>query len=105
MPRTPATLPRHELIGLPVRVERAANPDRRGIEGTVVMETTNTLSIERGRRTWQVPKAGATFAFDLPGEAGGSPDVGEPCTVIVEGERLVARPARRTERRGESTWR
>ncbi|QGN06009.1 ribonuclease P protein component 1 [Halorhabdus sp. CBA1104] len=105
MPRTPATLARHELLGLAARVSDAADPGLVGIDGTVVAESTNTVSIEHGGRTWQVPKAGATFAFDLPGDAGASPDAGEPVTVAVDGERLIARPARRTERRGESTWR
>ena len=94
MPLTPATLTRHELIGLPVRVAAASNPDLVGIEGEVVMETTQMLSVGRGERVWQVPKADATLAFDIDGE-----------TVTVEGDRLVARPARRTERTGDSKWR
>jgi ribonuclease P protein subunit POP4 len=105
MSRTPATLSRHEVIGLSARVSDAANADLVGIDGTVVAETTKTLSIEGGERTWQVPKAGATVAFSLPGGDAGDPDVGDAAVVAVEGERLIARPARRTERRGESTWR
>ncbi|WP_181685424.1 ribonuclease P protein component 1 [Halorhabdus salina] len=105
MSRTAATLARHELLGLAARVSDATDSGLVGIDGTVVAETTNTVSIERGGRTWQVPKAGATFAFDLPGDVAGSPDAGKPERVAVDGERLIARPARRTERRGESTWR
>lgn len=105
MPRTAATLPRHELIGLSARVSDATDSGLVGIEGTVVAETTGTLTIDGGGRTWQVPKAAATFAFALPGAKAGSPDAGEPETVHVAGERLRARPARRTERRGDSTWR
>ncbi|MCU4717353.1 ribonuclease P protein component 1 [Halapricum hydrolyticum] len=95
MTRTPETLARHELVGLDVRVTVASDPDLLDIEGEVVMETTNTLHVERADRAWQVPKAAATFAFTLPS--------GE--TVRIEGERLVARPARRTEHTGDSTWR
>lgn len=97
----PATLPRHELVGLPVRVVDATNPDLVGIEGTVVSETTNTLVVgteEEGvaaSGTRQVPKAAATFEFELPSGR----------YVTVEGERLVARPARRTELTGDSIWR
>jgi len=134
MPLTPATLPRHELIGLTVRVAAASNPDLVGIEGEVVMETTRTLTIESreaspdadgrtesgegervrparngvpradraGRaREKTVPKAGATFEFELPAET----DADEAAVVTVEGDRLVARPARRTERTGDSKWR
>ncbi|WP_136716383.1 ribonuclease P protein component 1 [Halorientalis salina] len=101
MPLTPETLPRHELIGLPVRVAAASNPDLVGIAGEVVMETTRTLSIEGSvsgtERVLQVPKADATFEFDIPG--------GDTRVVTVEGERLCSRPARRTERTGDSKWR
>jgi len=92
---TPETLPRHELAGLAVEVVGATNPDIVGIEGTVVEETTGTLGVERRRGVARVPKAGATFAFDLP----------DGTRVTVEGERLVARPARRTEQTGDSQWR
>ena len=73
MPLTPETLPRHELVGLPVRVAAAANPDLVGIAGRVVSETMQTLTVERRRdgatRTWQVPKQGATFEFACTDEA------------------------------------
>ncbi len=95
MPLTPETLTRHELVGLDVEVVAASNPDAVGISGSVVMETTQLLTIERDARVWHVPKDSATFAFDL--------DDGR--TVRVEGERLVARPARRTANAGESKWR
>ena len=95
MPLTPETLTRHELVGLDVEVVAASNPDAIGISGRVVMETTQLLTIERDARVWHVPKEGATFAFDLP-----SGD-----RVRVKGERLVARPARRTANAGDSKWR
>ena len=93
MPLTPETLTRHELVGLDVEVVAASNPDVVGISGRVVMETTQLLTVERDARVWHVPKADATFAFDLDGE-----------TVVVAGDRLVARPARRTEQRGDTIW-
>ena len=103
MPLTPETLPRHELIGLEVEVVSATNPDHVGIAGEVVLETTKTLGIERRAdgeaRVSHVPKADATFEFRLP--AG----TGTVSVVTVEGERLVARPARRTEQTGDSKWR
>jgi ribonuclease P protein subunit POP4 len=94
MPLTPETLPRHELVGLDVEVVAASNPDAIGISGSVVMETTQLLTIEGVDRVWHVPKDAATFAFDIDGQ-----------TVRVEGERLVSRPARRTETSGDSQWR
>jgi ribonuclease P protein subunit POP4 len=98
---TAETLARHELVGLPVEVAAAANDDVVGVAGTVVSETTNTLAIESEERVWHVPKEEAAFAFDL----GSAPDVESDERVRVEGSRLVARPARRTETSGDSTWR
>ncbi len=101
---TPETLPRHELVGLDAEVIEASNPTLVGVSGEVTAETTKTLGIERRAggeagsgetRVVTVPKAGATFAFALP----------DGTTVSVEGERLVARPARRTEHTGDSQWR
>jgi len=116
MPLTPETLPRHELVGLSARVTAADSADLLGIEGDVVVETTRTLGIERvGRspsqgsdRVAHVPKSGTTFEFDLP--AGASADAADgdgphAGVVTIEGRRLVARPARRTENTGDTKWR
>ena len=99
---TPETLLAHELVGLRVRVVEARNEDLVGVAGSVVEETTNTLRIEGedasegpDGRVRTVPKAGATFEFELP--------AGEYAT--VEGRRLVSRPARRTQNAtGGKTW-
>jgi len=92
---TAETLAQHELVGLEVEVVAASNPDLVGRAGEVVMETTRTLAIEHEGRVLQVPKADATFEWTLPS--------GE--RVRTDGERLVGRPARRTEHRSDSTWR
>jgi len=136
MSLTPATLPRHELIGLPVRVADASDSGMTGIAGRVVAETTSTLTICGHRegaaggepRVRQVPKRGTTFEFVLTDEAadGESPPTegarkgsgtafklatdsvvaGESVAhVTVDGARLHARPAERTETRSDSTWR
>ena len=98
---TPETLVRHELAGLSVRVVDATHEGYVGIEGRVVDETANTLLVGRDSGVRQVPKAAATFEFALPDDDG----EGDTSYVIVEGERLVARPARRTELTGDSKWR
>ncbi|EMA49131.1 ribonuclease P protein component 1 [Halococcus salifodinae] len=118
MALTPATLARHELCGLHTRVAAADNATLTGIEGRVVRETKNTLSVETAATAGgataakQVPKAGATFEFALGGESvapadvtPADPEAAETVHVTVEGERLVATPARRTERSSDSTWR
>lgn len=91
---TAETLPRHELIGLRVRVVESSDSTLIGCEGAVVMETANTLTVRDGSRTRQVPKAAVTLEFALPN--------GE--YVTVAGERLLGRPAKRTERTGGSQW-
>lgn len=92
----PATLPRHELTGLEVCVRDASDPTLVGRSGQVVDETRNTLLISaRDGSEIQVPKPITTFEFRTP----------DGTAVAVDGSRLVARPARRTERRGESVWR
>jgi ribonuclease P protein subunit POP4 len=95
MTLTPETLPRHELVGLDVEVTAASNPDLLGLSGEVVTETTQTLGVETEGRIVTVPKEAATFEWTLPSG------------VVVEtaGDQLVARPARRTEQRGDSKWR
>jgi ribonuclease P protein subunit POP4 len=127
MPLTPESLARHELVGLPVSVTAADNEDLVGIAGEVVAETTRMLGIESeagaaesrpesdsggSDRVSRVPKDGTTFTFTLPGEARRASDAtrehSDPrpgADVTVEGRRLVARPARRTETTGEHRWR
>jgi ribonuclease P protein subunit POP4 len=107
MPLTPESLPRHELVGLDAEVVSADSEDFVGIAGEVVTETTKTLGIERAEassteseraetgsadtrgetRVSHVPKAAATFEFEIPSEGGVR-------LVTVEGEKLEARPAR-----------
>ena len=101
----PETLVRHELAGLPVRVVDAAHEGYVDVEGTVVDETANTLLVETDGDSGvvQVQKAGATFEFALPDDDGD--EEGDTSHVVVEGERLLARPARRTELTGDSKWR
>ncbi|MEF8807476.1 ribonuclease P protein component 1 [Natronomonas sp.] len=89
----PDSLVRHELAGLDVEVVDSPNPDLVGIAGRVVDETMHTLLVAAGDGIKQVPKADATFRFELDDTA-----------VVVEGDRLVARPARRTELKGGSLW-
>ncbi len=91
---TAQTVARHELVGLEATVTEATNPDLAGTSGRVVSETANTLVLDDERER-TVPKDVAQFAFTLP----------DGSEVAVDGAKLVSRPARRTELRGDSTWR
>ncbi len=94
---TPESLVRHELAGLRVEVVDSPNPDLVGIAGRVVDETMNTLLVTTSEGVKRVPKAVATFRFTLDSN-------GETVSVLVDGDRLVARPARRTEHKRGSLW-
>lgn len=87
---TAENLVMHELIGLVVRVSKSSDPGKKGISGTVIDETKNTLVVEcakkKGRRV--LPKAECTFRFTLPG--------GE--LVEVDGRAIIARPEDRTKK-------
>jgi len=76
---------RHELIGLPVEVVRAANPAQTGIAGRVVDETRNMLIIDTPRGTKRIEKAHATFRLTVPGGT----------VVDVSGLALVSQPEKR----------
>lgn len=120
MALTPETIARHELNGLYVRVVAADSPDYVGIAGRVVSESEKTLSI-RDARDKRVPKSGTTFEFRLDAideaataregvgiteDPSGTDRAGDSVThVTVDGDRLLSRPARRTETTGDSPWR
>ena len=121
MALTPETLPRHELVGLPVVVVDSTDPTRIGIEGRVLEETTKTILIETADSgVKQVPKAGTEFTFRLTDEtaasAKGAGTGVEPAAVAgtageatapvtVDGAVLLSRPARRTEHGVGLQWR
>ena len=69
MPRTPETLTRHELIGLPLRVVEAASADFVGLSGRVVSETMQTIVVSTVTGEKRVPKSGSTFEFELGEES------------------------------------
>ncbi|WP_010479075.1 ribonuclease P protein component 1 [Thermococcus zilligii] len=77
----------HELIGLKAKVIRASHPELVGIEGYVLDETRNTLTI-LGDRVWTVPKDVAEFEFET---AAGK--------IRVNGINLVGRPEMRLKKR------
>ncbi|MDD1660140.1 MAG: ribonuclease P protein component 1 [Methanomicrobiales archaeon] len=85
---TPRNLPRHELIGLDVRVVEATSPALVGIAGTVVDETRQMIAVHNGTRVRRVAKAACVFRFTLP----------DGSEVQVPGRALVALPERRIAR-------
>lgn len=80
----PEEVARHELIGLSCRVVESTDEGRVGVEGRVVAETRNTLTLENEAGEKVVPKDETVLEFDVDGAA-----------VVVEGSDLVERPADR----------
>lgn len=84
MPRTPENLPKHELIGLEVEVEKHSDEAVEGLKGTVVDETRNMLVID-GKK---VSKKDGVFIFEL-----------EKSKVRIDGELIHKRPEDRVKMR------
>lgn len=81
---------RHELVGLIVQVAESSHQGFTGLEGKVVNETKNTLTLEdREGREKIIPKETATFHFKLP----------DGSTVEIEGNIIVSRPEDRIKKR------
>ncbi len=95
MPRTPDNLIRHELIGLPATVSDATDPNKTGIDGTVVDETRNTLVIMTDDGDTTVSKEEAVFRFTLEDQ---------DKVVEVEGSLLVGRPEERILKKFPRKW-
>ncbi|MDE1849624.1 MAG: ribonuclease P protein subunit [Candidatus Micrarchaeota archaeon] len=77
----------HELIGLKVRVIKSLDKKQRGLSGTVVDETKNTLEIRKGAERKRVIKKISVFKFYASGRS-----------FIVNGEEISFRPHERLEK-------
>ncbi|AIU69763.1 ribonuclease P [Thermococcus eurythermalis] len=77
----------HELIGLKAKIIRASHPELVGIEGYVLDETRNTLTIG-GEKVWVVPKDVVEIEFDLGDEK-----------IRIHGSDLIGRPEMRLKKR------
>ncbi len=53
-----------EWVGKHIRITTAKNPGHIGLEGIVVGETSNTVSIETNKGVRRAPKHGTVFEID-----------------------------------------
>ncbi|WP_457754566.1 ribonuclease P protein component 1 [Thermococcus sp.] len=81
------TLIWHELIGLKVRIRKSSHPELVGIEGYVIDETRNTLTIV-GEKVWIIPKNVAEFEFEVGDKK-----------IVIDGKELIGRPEMRLKKR------
>ena len=77
----------HELIGLKAKIIRASHPELVGIEGYVLDETRNTLTIG-GERVWVIPKDVVELEFEVGDKR-----------IRINGKELIGRPEMRLKKR------
>jgi len=85
----PSNITKHELIGLDVTVVESKNKSETGIQGTVIDETRNMLSIKNEIEEKKVAKRNSKFMFTLPDNR----------KVIIDGNLLVGKPEARIQKR------
>jgi|TARA_B110000263_G_C15203818_1_gene461900 ribonuclease P protein subunit POP4 len=92
---TPENISRHEFIGLDAKVVEAPNTSLINISGKIVNETMKTFHIgNKTNQTKIIPKSGTKLEVKLPNND----------YVVVEGNYLISRPERRTQKTGGSIW-
>jgi len=90
MPISPSNVVRHELISLPVKIEKSADPTHVGLKGKVIDETYNTLKIEtKEGKEKIIPKSNSIFIFTLPNKI----------KVQIDGKVLIGRPEDRIKKK------
>ncbi|MBP2044903.1 ribonuclease P protein component 1 [Methanobacterium aggregans] len=92
---TPQNIFQHEFIGLHVEVKESSHEGFIGINGKVVDETRNTITVETDDGVEKlVPKKASTFRFKLP----------EGAMVEIDGSVIVARPEDRIKKKFRKYW-
>jgi ribonuclease P protein subunit POP4 len=92
---TPQNIIRHELVGLQVKVTHSSHQELIGMEGRVVNETKNTITLEDGAGNEKtIPKGSATFHFKLPNGS----------IVEINGKIIVSRPENRIKKKFRKYW-
>jgi len=90
MPITPHNLVRHELVSLPVKVIKSADPTQKGLSGKAIDETYNTIRIEtKDGKEKTLVKGNCVFVFKLP----------DKTRVQVDGKLLISRPEDRIKKK------
>lgn len=86
---TPQNVFRHELIGLTVEVTDSNHEGFVGINGIVIDETRNIITIDTGKFEKKIPKENVTFLFTLP----------DGQQVSIKGKVIIARPEDRIKKK------
>ena len=86
---TPQNVFRHEFIGLSVEIIDSNHEGLIGIQGIIIDETRNTITIDTGNEEKIIPKANVTLLFTLP----------EGDKVSIDGKVILARPEDRIKKK------
>ncbi len=90
---TPAIL-KQEFMGLTAKVVKSKNSFYEGINGKVIDETKNTLTILHGGKKKVIVKEISLFHFTLP----------DGTVIEVDGKSIVGRPEDRLKKRIRRLW-
>jgi len=90
---TPAIV-QQELIGLNAKVAKSSHTDYVGIEGRVLNETRNTITILHKNKKKIVIKNTAIFNFTMP----------DGTVVEIDGKAIIGRPEDRIKKRVKRWW-
>ncbi|MCK5045521.1 MAG: ribonuclease P protein component 1 [Candidatus Heimdallarchaeota archaeon] len=96
-PITPENIHRHELIGLKIEIIQSTDKQMMGMNGLVVDETKNLLTIDSSKNDSnrvRIPKKDCVFRFSLPS--------GEQ--VDVDGRLLKLKPENRLKNIMRKRW-
>ncbi len=91
---TPQNIIHHELIGLDTEVVDSTNKSLIGIEGCIIDETKNILTIESDAQEKKIPKSGSSFIFIIPSFSGKRY---LPLRLKVDGRLLLSQPENRIQ--------
>ncbi len=82
----------HELIGLKAKIIRASHPELVGIEGYIIDETKNTLTMvgDTIEKLWILPKSVVEIEFEVGGK---------DKKIRIHGRNLIGRPEMRLKKR------
>lgn len=87
--KTMQSLLQYGLIGFHTKVVKGTHPGYLNLEGVIIDETQNTITILHEDKRKIVPKGTSTFQFTLPSGV----------AVEIEGKELIGRPEERLKKK------
>ena len=94
MMQVTSNIVQYEFIGLEAKVVKSLNPDVVGINGIVVDETRNTLTMLHNEKRKVVIKDTAVFEFVMP----------DGTVVEIDGKLVMGRPEDRIRKHPRRLW-